>query len=238
MRKLSRRAKNLFLLALLPVCINMGIKEEQAKTSTKTKEIINVTETKEEPTTKEVKALIHISTTDNVVTNTNNAVDWTKLGNVLPILDSNETITIDPELQAYIYNTSLEFDVPYELTLSVCYIESKFNANVNNAGLNSDGTTDYGIMGLNDLYLPNNCDLYNNGIIIDPYNPYENIYIGVQILESNLRYFEGNVYDAANAYNLGPCGWENMKYSGQSWYYGDTVLEYISALRNTLNTDI
>ena len=117
-------------------------------------------------------------------------------------------------------------------------MESKFTAEVNNEGLNYDGTTDYGIMDLNDKYLRSNCNLYNNGIMIDPYNAYQNIYIGVQILASNLDYFDGNIYDAANAYNLGPGGWENMKYSGQTWYYGDTVLEYISTLENMIKTKI
>lgn len=148
----------------------------------------------------------------------------------LPCLDSNELIEVDKDLLKYIYETSTKFNVPYEVSLAVCYVESGFVTNINNAGTNADGTTDWGIMGLNDLYLEDNCNLYNNGIMIDPYNPYENVYIGIQILSSNLKYFNGNVYDACNAYNLGPYGWEYMKSLGETWYYGDKVLDYIDTL--------
>ena len=156
--------------------------------------------------------------------------DWSKLNNYFPCLDSYETIYVDPEIQDYIKLVSCEFGVPYELSLAVCYAESEFNPYIDNTGLNSDGTTDYGMMGLNSLYLQSNCDIYNNGVMIDPYNPYENIYIGVQILAYNYNYFCGNIYDTANAYNLGAYGWESLKYSGQNWYYGQKIIDYINLL--------
>lgn len=230
-KKIAKFMKSIMPLILLPICINKGIEVEKQKTIDKTdittESIINTTEV-----TNNLTTLSYTPGTSDfeVLTNINTKIDWTKLSNELPILDSDATITINPDLQQYIYNTSNEFNVPYELTLSVCYIESKFIPEINNEGTNYDGSTDYGIMGLNDYYLEANCDIYNNGIIIDPYNPYENIYIGVQILANNLNYFDGNIYDAANAYNLGIVGWEEMKSCGKEWYYGDIILEYIKEL--------
>ena len=177
-------------LILLPICVNKGINAEKQKvidiTDVYTESVVTTTEATDNLTTLSYTP----GTSDfEVITNNKNNVDWTRLGNELPILNSNATITINPDLQQYIYDISNEFNVPYELTLSICYIESKFIPEINNEGTNYDGSIDYGIMGLNDYYLQANCDIYNNGIMIDPYNPYENIYIGIQILANNLNYY-------------------------------------------------
>lgn len=236
-RKLNKRIKSIIPVIIIPISIGMGIRATNItnrQTETKSLSITESTTTiskcniesicksdrTPEPNGFEVAMDVPVGKYRNC------------LGNELPVLNSSDTILLDTDLQNYIYNVSKEFNVPYELSLAVCYIESKFNPDVNNAGTNTDGTTDYGIMGLNDLYLESNCNLYNNGIIIDPYNAYDNIYIGIQILANNLEYFDGNVLDAANAYNLGISGWEQMKYSGQDWYYGNTVLQYINVLES------
>lgn len=161
-------------------------------------------------------------------------IDWSSLDCELPTMEGTDTIYVEEEILDYIYDISNKYDVPCGLTLSVCYVESGFQPDVNNAGLNSDGTVDYGLMGLNDKYLPYNCDLYNNGELIDPYNAYDNISIGVQILRSNLNTFGGSLYDAACAYNLGPAGWKTKKDAGQGWYYGDKVLAYMNLLEDSL----
>jgi len=235
--RIVRIGKSLIPVMLIPIGIHMGM--ETSRQHTIETNIENVIVENVETSNTKNCGINQLSWTDDeptdvTVANDSNDDNWSNLGNVLPVLDSDYTITLDTDLQNYIYDTSVEFGVPYELTLAVCYMESKFTADVNNAGTNTDGTTDWGIMGLNDLYLQTNCDLYNNGIMIDAYNPYQNIYIGVQILASNLNYFNGNILDAANAYNLGPAGWENMKSCGQSWYYGDTVLRYIDVLRTMI----
>lgn len=240
MRKYNRFVrigKSLIPVMLIPIGIHMGM--ETSRQHTIETNIENVIAENVETSNTKNCSINQLSWTDDgptdvTVANDSNDDNWSNLGNVLPVLDSDYTITLDTDLQNYIYDTSVEFGVPYELTLAVCYMESKFTADVNNAGTNTDGTTDWGIMGLNDMYLQTNCDLYNNGIMIDAYNPYQNIYIGVQILASNLNYFNGNILDAANAYNLGPAGWENMKSCGQSWYYGDTVLRYIDVLKTMI----
>lgn len=160
--------------------------------------------------------------------------DWDVLGNELPTINGDNTITVSEEILDTIRSKCNEFDVPYDLALSVCYVESGFRGNVNNAGLNSDGTTDYGIMGLNDKYLSYNCDLYNDGVLIDPYDVEDNVHIGVQILANNLEYFDGNIYDAACSYNLGTAGWNRKKAKGDTWYYGDKVMTYSTMLKEAI----
>lgn len=224
---------------LIPFCIYMGVRQEKNTQNRpeSEKSISTVSNNSNNVDLLPTNLTNHVS---DVYTNMESsdctevvALDWTRLGNTLPTLDDG-IITLDTDLQNYIYNISKQFNVPYELTLAVCYVESEFTAVINNAGTNTDGTTDWGIMGLNDLYLEANCDIYNDGIQIDPYNPYENIYIGVQILSNNYSYFDGNIYDTANAYNLGISGWENMKYNGYTWYYGDRVLNYIDLLKSQI----
>lgn len=236
-RKLNRRIKSIIPVIIIPISIGMGIRatnitnrQMETKSLSTTESTTTINECNTEPICKSDRT--PEPNGFEVAMDVPVSKDWSCLGNELPILNSSDTILLDTDLQNYIYNVSKEFNVPYELSLAVCYIESKFNPDVNNAGTNTDGTTDYGIMGLNDLYLESNCNLYNNGIIIDPYNAYDNIYIGIQILANNLEYFDGNVLDAANAYNLGINGWEQMKYSGQDWYYGNTVLQYIDVLES------
>ena len=197
-------------------CVGLGIQQNTSQENTVGKSDI-------------VKTYSSINTT-TALTTENTVNTTTKVADVQTLSNSYETIYVDPEIQDYIKLVSCEFGVPYELSLAVCYVESGFNPYTDNAGLNSDGTIDYGMMGLNSSYLQSNCDIYNNGVMIDPYNPYENIYIGVQILAYNYNYFCGNIYDTANAYNLGAYGWESLKYSGQDWYYGQKIIDYINLL--------
>lgn len=209
-------------------------------TTTKGADMINSTETTTisiEDNTMEEDILCTDDTLieeDIVNVSLNTDIDWSSLDCELPTMEGTDTIYVEEEILDYIYDISNKYDVPCGLTLSVCYVESGFQPDVNNAGLNSDGTTDYGLMGLNDKYLPYNCDLYNNGELIDPYNAYDNISIGVQILRSNLNTFGGSLYDAACAYNLGPAGWKTKKDAGQGWYYGDKVLAYMNLLEDSL----
>lgn len=134
---------------------------------------------------------------------------------------------MDADVINYIYNVSYEYGVPPELTFAICYMESSYNPWVDNAGMNTDGSVDYGMMGLNSTYLQSFCDMYNNGYMIDPYNVYDNVHIGVQVLANLYNYWGGSIYDTACSYNLGIGGWESIKYSGGSWYYGDEVLDYV-----------
>lgn len=161
---------------------------------------------------------------------------WNMYGNSMPIIDDYGNIYdykfVDSDLLTYIYNECERYNVPFEMALATCFVESNFTADVNNEGLNEDGSIDYGYMGLNGNYLMENCIAYNGGLPINRYNPYENVHIGIQILSDNLKYFGDSVWDAANAYNLGIGGWEEMNYYYGYWYYGDKILNYMNVLYN------
>lgn len=161
---------------------------------------------------------------------------WNMYGNSMPIIDDYGNIYdykfVDSDLLTYIYNECERYNVPFEMALATCFVESNFTADVNNEGLNEDGSIDYGYMGLNGNYLMENCIAYNGGLPINRYNPYENVHIGIQILSENLKYFGDSVWDAANAYNLGIGGWEEMNAYCGYWYYGEKILNYMNVLYN------
>lgn len=139
---------------------------------------------------------------------------------------------LNPDLSKYILDESEEYGVPANVVYTVCWMESGFLTKVNNAGLNKDGTTDWGIMGLNDKYIDYNCKLYNNGKRIDMLDGFQNVHIGVQILARLWDTYGGSAYDTFCAYNLGEAGWKSKKASQGSWYYGDKALEYYKKLNS------
>lgn len=161
---------------------------------------------------------------------------WNMYGNSMPLVDEYCNVYdykfVNSELLTYIYKECEKYDVPYEMALATCFVESNFTSDINNEGLNEDGSVDYGIMGLNGNYLMENCIAYNGGLPINKYDPYENVHIGIQILSDNLTYFGGSVWDAANAYNLGISGWEEMNRNYGYWYYGEKILNYMNVLYN------
>lgn len=142
------------------------------------------------------------------------------------------SVNLNPDLSKYILDESEKYGVPANLVYTVCWIESGFRTKVNNAGLNKDGTTDWGIMGLNDKYIDYNCMLYNNGKRIDMLDGFQNVHIGTQILARLWDTYDGSAYDVFCAYNLGEAGWKKKKASQGSWYYGDKALEYYKRLNS------
>lgn len=155
-------------------------------------------------------------------------------------INANKSYEVSYDLISYVCDMAYKMNIPETFALAVCEIESGFIPNSNNATydnngnvidtLNADGTIDFGLMGLNSMYLSDFCDTYNNGNRIDVYNGYENAYIGICLLAEHLNYYNGSIYDAACSYNLGIGGWDN--FGSNSWYYGDKVCEYIDYLNN------
>lgn len=175
------------------------------------------------------------TTTEETEAPTEKAPDSNVLGDyvprtIFPDLNSDYTFEISEGLADYICRKSEEAGVPINLVWATCYIESGFKTGVNNAGLNKDGTTDWGLMGINDKYLQYNCDRFNDGKLIDVLNGCENAYLGIQILAYLYDVYDGDCYDVACAYNLGEAGWERKKASEGSWYYGDKVTAYMELL--------
>ena len=161
----------------------------------------------------------------------------------LPILpeDGGGEVYVDPDLQRYMLRLSEENDLPFEFVLAICYVETKFNPTLNNAGLNANGTTDWGLMQLNDAYIGSFCELYNGGAPIDMLNAYDNAKIGINVL-GDINSRQPTLYDVACSYNMGEYGWEEYKTNvSVSWHYGDKVLEYYGYIkeyfRNMYNTE-
>lgn len=186
--------------------------------------------TTEEETTEAPTEETTIETTEAVVEETTNVLGDYVPRTVFPDLNSDYTFEISDGLADYICRKSEEAGVPINLVWATCYVESGFKTGVNNAGLNKDGTTDWGLMGINDKYLQYNCDRFNNGKLIDVLNGCENAYLGIQILAYLYEQYDGDCYDVACAYNLGEAGWERKKAAEGSWYYGDKIVAYMDLL--------
>lgn len=87
------------------------------------------------------------------------------------------------------------YGVPPNLALAIAAHESGFNAAATNLNLN--GTTDWGVMQLNDT------TVQTLGVA-DPLDPTQNIDAGVQLLASYLQQYGGDEQKALWAYASGP----------------------------------
>jgi hypothetical protein len=104
------------------------------------------------------------------------------------------------EIQAMIVAAADQLGVPENIALGIASHESGFNPNAENH--NSNGTTDWGVMQLNDT------TVQTMGVS-NPLDPQQNINAGVQLLANLLAQYGGNVYNALWAYasgsgNVGP----------------------------------
>lgn len=152
----------------------------------------------------------------------------------LPILpeDGGGEVYLDPELQRYMMKLADENNLEYEFVLAICYVETKFDPSLNNAGLNANGTTDWGLMQLNDAYIGAFCEMYNDGVPVDMLNAYDNAKIGINVL-GDINSRQSTLYDVACSYNMGEYGWTEYKNNvSASWHYGDKVLEYYGYIKN------
>lgn len=111
-----------------------------------------------------------------------------------------DNIPLSEELQRYTYDLCRESDVRYEMILALMYRESRFQQNATN--LNDDGTYDHGLCQINDVTLG---FMAERGLT-NPYDPYENIKMGVTLLQYHLDNNGGNEQDALMAYQYGATG--------------------------------
>jgi hypothetical protein len=88
-----------------------------------------------------------------------------------------------------------QYGVPPNLALGIASHESGFNPNATN--VNTNGTTDYGVMQLNST------TVQTLGVS-NPLDPQQNIDAGVQLLASYLTKYNGNSAQALQAYASGP----------------------------------
>lgn len=119
-------------------------------------------------------------------------------------------ISLSKELQQYTYQISEEYGLRYTLLLSMMYRESGFITDI--TGVNTDGTVDSGLMGINDTARPFLADfeIYN---LLDPY---ENIRAGAEILTYCFENSGNNEQCALMAYQYGVYG-SKKKFEQNIW---------------------
>jgi hypothetical protein len=98
-------------------------------------------------------------------------------------------------VQQMLINAANQYGVPPALALGIASHESGFNPNATN--LNTNGTTDYGVMQLNST------TVQTLGVT-DPLDPQQNIDAGVSLLAKYLQQYNGNEAQALQAYASGP----------------------------------
>lgn len=159
---------------------------------------------------------------DEMVVESHNVIDDAIDTRSIRMVDSNNTdrrsimMQVDPnfvymenlklpyELQEYTWEISEEYNIRYTLLLALMYRESGFNVNAVNH--NTDGTTDSGLMQLNDTTRP----FLQKHNITDYMNPYQNILGGAILLRHHLDNNNQNEQCALMAYQYGQTGAQSL----------------------------
>jgi hypothetical protein len=128
------------------------------------------------------------------------------------------------QIQQMIVDAANQYGVPPNIALGIAAHESGFNANATN--LNTNGTTDYGVMQLNST------TVQTLGIA-DPMDPQQNINGGMQLLSQLLTQYDGNVTNALWAYasgsgNVGPTKTPNT--------IAQNFINYVTGYQPTIDT--
>ncbi len=103
--------------------------------------------------------------------------------------------TSQSQIAQQIVQTANQYGVPPNLALGVAAHESGFNPSATN--LNTNGTTDWGVMQLNDT------TVQTLGVS-NPLDPTQNINAGVSLLAKYLQQYNGDQSKALIAYAAGP----------------------------------
>lgn len=103
------------------------------------------------------------------------------------------------QLENIVIGAANKYGVPPQIALAIAQHESGFRPEVNNAGLNKNGSTDWGLMQLNDITLK------TYGITREQaLDPVVNAEYAMKLLKSNLDRFGGDVDKAIWGYAAGP----------------------------------
>lgn len=119
-----------------------------------------------------------------------------------------EEIPLSYELQEYSYQTCLEHNIQYELFLAVMWKESRFEHD--QVYVNTNGTTDTGLMQINDVNRTLLAEVLN---ITDLRDPQQNIRAGAYLLADLLHKYEET--NALVAYQFGEGGMVKREQNGQ-----------------------
>jgi soluble lytic murein transglycosylase-like protein len=143
-----------------------------------------------------------------------------KNGKVMPQYD----IPLDTDIQQYLYNKCEEYEIPYELVVSVIKIESNFDTNIVNK--NSNNSKDKSLMQINSIHRE---EFLKQGYS-DMLNPYQNIAFGVKLL-ANLYHKYNDEHYALMAFNFGETGARKIISRGiASSKYSRKVVDYKNKL--------
>ena len=125
-------------------------------------------------------------------------------------------ISLDVELQEYIYNKCEEFNFDYDLILGLAWKESTFRTDI------VSRTNDVGLLQIN----KNNQKWVNEmaGRSLDLFDPYDNIIAGLLILDNYRQQWIDKGVSATkliqytlNSYNMGVAGYRNAGYPSRSY---------------------
>ena len=136
----------------------------------------------------------------------------------------------DDALKRYTWETARAYGVSYEMVLAIIYHESRFQADATH--VNSNGTTDWGLMQINDVCF----DLLHSQLGINSMeellDPHKGVQAGCAILAYHLKY-TGNEEDALLRYQVGAGNYKYYKDNGTvPLCYTNTLAlrdEYIAA---------
>lgn len=124
----------------------------------------------------------------------------------LPVVNEVDyfNVPLSHSLQQYIYEICADNDLSVSLVIALIDKESNFNPEC------VSDTNDYGLMQINECNFQWVKEDYNS---VDMFNPYQNVYCGINILAGYLHKYDDDYTKALMCYNLGEYGaskaWEN-----------------------------
>lgn len=124
----------------------------------------------------------------------------------LPVVNEVDffKVPLSHSLQQYIYEICSDNDLSVSLVIALIDQESNFNPEC------VSDTNDYGLMQINECNFQLVKEDYNS---VDMFNPYQNVYCGINILAGYLHKYDDDYTKALMCYNLGEYGaskaWEN-----------------------------
>ena len=124
----------------------------------------------------------------------------------LPVVNEVDyfNVPLSHSLQQYIYEICADNDMSVSLVIALIDQESNFNPEC------VSDTNDYGLMQINECNFQWVKEDYNS---VDMFNPYQNVYCGINILAGYLHKYDDDYTKALMCYNLGEYGaskaWEN-----------------------------
>ena len=131
------------------------------------------------------------------------------------------------KFKVYVEQLCRVYNVPIDIFCRTISAESQWHVICNSKNWNKAHTKilsiDKGLGQLNSKYLDYYSWMFNNGIVIDPDNPYVNLYISIKIIAWAYK-FSHNWEDSLIIYNAGYTRWKNHEIPDSTIDYFNKVL--------------